>query len=141
MERMGSGMPCARYVLEGGAVRYRIERTGGDGRIHAEKEIEVCPGHGEMAVAYDEDGGVLHAHGERSRVEAWAERTRGILAAGGFPELSAGIAVIAFAPTPEALEELNACVAITGRVSRLAERLAGRPGETAARDPAPGPRR
>ena len=137
MERMGSGTSDARYVLEGGAVRYRIERAGRDGGIRTERDIEVCPGDGEMAVAYDEDGGVLHAHGERGRVEAWAERTRGILTAGGCPERSAGIVVVAFAPTPEALDELNACLAITGRVAHLAGRLA----EMAARDPDPRPGR
>lgn len=72
-----------------------------------------------LAVAYDEIDGVLHKHGRADRVESWATDARKKFADGGFDELAKSLVVVSFPGTAETINELNACIATSGRVKNL----------------------
>lgn len=83
----------------------------------------VCDGTGELAVAFDSEDGTLHKHGEASRVAEWAAGIRKKFAQAGAQDLAAAIEVISFPACAETVLELNACAAVTGRVTGIASRL------------------
>lgn len=83
----------------------------------------VCGPSGRIGVAFDAAEGVLHKHGAADGVSSWADDARRKFRDTGFEEIADALIVVDFPPTPETLEELNACVEITGRVARLPERL------------------
>ena len=110
------------YVIEHGDV-WAAGATP-SGRALGLDRRHVCRGSGRLAACFGAESGTLHKHGGEEGVEAWAAATRKRLAEAGFPEMADEIVVVAFPPTPETVAELNACVATTGRVLRIAERLA-----------------
>jgi hypothetical protein len=84
----------------------------------------VCRAGEPFAVMWDRDGDILQNHGEASFVKERLTVTREGLTAGGFPQLAASLTLATFPATPETLEEVNACIAVSNRVGRLEERLA-----------------
>jgi hypothetical protein len=114
------------YVIEHGDVWYRESASSplGSGLRH------VCDATGELAVAHD--GSMLLKVGSAEAVEAWETANRRKLAAMrqtmiemGIPADEAGDVVIVRLPvSQEIVDEINACVGISGRVARLEENLA-----------------
>jgi hypothetical protein len=84
----------------------------------------ICRGSERMAVCYDGSTGALHKHGAERGVEAWAAKTRKSFADADMPDLADDLIVVVFPPTAGTIEELNASIACTGRVLRIADRLA-----------------
>jgi len=103
------------YVIRYGDVWH--VRDGSDPGSH------VCDGSQNLAVAYDSVDGILFKHGHLGRVQEWAAKTRRTFSEAGAGDLAAAITVISFPVAEETVNELNACVATTGRVLRLPEAL------------------
>ncbi|ETX13332.1 hypothetical protein OCH239_10845 [Roseivivax halodurans JCM 10272] len=104
--------------------RYRFEAATGQLFFEIGRSRTIV-GDIDLAVAWttDEDlGGCLHKHGRTELVEAKAAAIRAI-------DPSVQVAVIPWEAIrhpdagPKILEEVNACLAISGRVSGLTERL------------------
>lgn len=95
--------------------------------VHAEKGVLLTvPAHESLGIL--RDGDVLIKHGPAGRIKALAEQYRDrIVGAGvGIRRENIGFEVVEVpvtAITPAVLEEINACLQITGRVGRLPERL------------------
>jgi len=69
-----------------------------------------------LAIAFDEADGVLHKHGRADRVAKWAEGARKRFSDNGFEELAKSLVVVSFPGTADTINELNACIATSGRV-------------------------
>lgn len=112
------------YVLQHGDVWHvDADATPGGAALGLNRR-HVCRGSDRLAACYDSADGVLHKHGAEAGVEAWAAAARKRFADAGFQELADVLVVVVFPPTAETVEELNACVACTGRVVGLPDRLA-----------------
>jgi len=107
------------YLLHRGEVIYSSS-------VHT---LNICKETDLLAVMYDVEGGVLHKHGAASRVRQAHARVASAFVAQGFDELAQSLEIVEFPVTPETIEELNACIAISGRVLGIKERL----GEIGAR--------
>lgn len=83
----------------------------------------VCDGTQRIAVAYDAEDGVVHKHGSAELVEAWASKTRTKFSGGGLPQLAEAIVVLSFPVLQVTVDELNLCIATTGRVLGLEVKL------------------
>lgn len=111
------------YVLEHGDVWIRESASSSlsNGALR-----HVCSGSEELAVA--RDGDVLLKVGPAASIDRWFEKNREAIVK--VSEISAffgnegGVEVFRFQATPETIQEMNACIAITGRVARIHERLA-----------------
>jgi hypothetical protein len=110
------------YVIRHGDVWRQSGNPGlvGNGLHH------VCDGTGELAVAYQ--GDVLLKVGGASSVDAWLdanrekfEQMREMLA--GMGEDDDELVVLKLPVSQAIVDELNLCVAISGRVARLRENL------------------
>lgn len=112
------------YVIEHGDVWAMAGDATPGGRALGLHRRHVCRGSGRLAACFGAESGTLHKHGSEEGVEAWAAATRKRLAEAGFAEMADEIVVVSFPPTAETVAELNACIAATGRVLRLADRLA-----------------
>jgi hypothetical protein len=110
------------YVIAHGDVWWRSTATGRNS-FGLSDDRHVCDGTQMLAVAYDAEDGILHKHGSEDSVRAWAERTGKKFIESGFEEMAQAIVVVGFPVSPESVAELNACVATTGRVLRIAERI------------------
>lgn len=78
-------------------------------------------------VAFFHDSGTLMKHGEARAVEAYAETIRSRMKSEGYQDAIYRMETIVIdirEVTDEMVEELNACIHVTGRVGRLKERLA-----------------
>jgi hypothetical protein len=117
------GRSRARYAIDGDAVRYLVEIDVPDG-VAVVRDDPVCRVGDEMAVAWDSSGAVLLSHGERGRVEQRGRSMRDALRGSGHHDLAEAIRIVAFPVHETALEELNRCIAVTGRVADLEGRLA-----------------
>jgi DNA polymerase II small subunit/DNA polymerase delta subunit B len=102
------------YSLADGDVRF-TDSTG--------KVATSFPDTETLAVAFDEADGILHKHGREERVSEWAAEARRKFLSAGFDELVQSISVVAFPATPETIRELNACIAISGRVKDIVRRF------------------
>lgn len=102
------------YQIEGDTVFYCA--TAADRR-------EVCKTDALFAVGWDTEGNVLHKHGEARLVGAHIDQVRKVLAELGVARLAETLRVTVFPITHETIEEVNACIEITGRVGKLEERL------------------
>jgi hypothetical protein len=102
------------YSLDGGDVRF----SDSTGRV-----VTSFPDTETLAVAFDEADGILHKHGREQRVSEWAADARMKFLNAGFDELVQSISVVAFPATPETIRELNACIAVSGRVKDIVRRL------------------
>lgn len=75
-----------------------------------------------LAVAFDPEEGVLHKHGPEEAVQRWADQTREKFR--NVPEdIRPSLAVLSFPIRQETVDELNACIATSGRVMHLERRL------------------
>lgn len=102
------------YSIEGGEVRF----TEPSGHV-----VTSFPDTQMLAVAFDEVAGSLHKHGREVLVAKWADDTRQKFLSTGFGELAKEIVVVSFPATPETIREINACIAISGRVKTIVETL------------------
>lgn len=102
------------YSLENGKVHF----TDSQGHL-----VVSFPDTEMIGVAFDDVEGILHKHGRESLVTKWADDARKKFLNAGFDEMVKEIAVISFPATPETIRELNACIAISGRVKDIVERL------------------
>lgn len=103
------------YVIRHGDLWF-VSRTDLAGR-------RVCDGTQAIGVAYDAENGVLHKHGHLPRVQEWAAATRQKFLEAGFDDMAKGIVVIGFPVSEATVAELNACIAISGRVLQMEENL------------------
>lgn len=101
------------YVLAQGKVLFSTQLN----------TVEICDETDTLAVLYDVNDGILHKHGEKSRVSMDHERMVKAFASGGLSEFGKALELVEFSITPETINELNACIGITGRVLRFKERL------------------
>ena len=81
-----------------------------------------------IAVFYDANDGVLFKHGAAPLVRDYAHKTRSKLAAADRTgDLTAALTVLEFPvkilKIPGVLEEINACLDISGRIATLQEKL------------------
>lgn len=86
--------------------------------------LEICNENDSMALIYDVNDGTLLKHGEKSHVSNDHDCMVKVFATGGHSELAKSFELVEFPITPETIEELNACIGTTGRVSGFKERLA-----------------
>lgn len=100
----------------------RGSSTGFGGSQH------VCDGTGELAVAYQ--GDVLLKVGEASKVDEWLDLNRNrfqsmrdILEAMGEDGDDLDVVVVKVPVSQDIVDEINRCVAISGRVTRLRDNL------------------
>lgn len=93
------------YYLDGPLVRYRSSF----------RDVSVCSSDEAVAMAFDRETGVLMKHGKADRVQAWAAAAKAAFLAIGEKQFALDIEVAAFLPTQDALSEMNACIATTGR--------------------------
>jgi len=85
--------------------------------------VEICDETDTLAVLFDVNDGILHKHGEKSKVAMDHERMVKAFTSSGYSEFAKGLELIEFSITPETIEELNACIGTTGRVLLFKERL------------------
>jgi hypothetical protein len=118
------------YVIEHGDVWYREMKRPlvGTGLRH------VCSGSEEIAIAHD--GEMLLKAGSAASVEAWHEANKEKLrqmsetmAAMGHDGVE--VVIVRLPVSPATVHEMNACIAISGRVAKLEENL----GKIGADDP------
>jgi hypothetical protein len=97
-----------QYFLRDGEVWLR--RTIGD-------ETHVCGGSSKLAVAIEIQDGILYKHGSAEKVSKWADGHR--QKAIEHPELATffAVEVIEFQINQAVLDELNRCVATSGRIA------------------------
>lgn len=108
------------YVIEHGEVWYVNQgpSTPG-GRAMRLGRHHVCGPSENLAMAFDEEDGILHRHGTEASVRAWIENLRR-RTAGLPPEMSLPVpTMLTFPPTAETVAEMNLCIATTGRIKRL----------------------
>jgi hypothetical protein len=98
---MSSGMAEPRYYLDTGEVWF----SSGSGPA-----IHICSGSQRLALAVDPEG-VLFKHGAAEQVSGWADTQR---AKPGLAEMLP-FEVIIFPVNEPVLEELNRCLATSGR--------------------------
>ncbi|WP_315920948.1 hypothetical protein [Mesorhizobium sp. SP-1A] len=101
------------YVLAQGKVLFSTQLN----------TVEICDETDTLAVLYDVNDGILHKHGEKSKVSMDHERMVKAFTSGGYSEFAKTLELVEFSITPETIEELNACIGTTGRVLRFKERL------------------
>jgi len=77
-----------------------------------------------VAIAFDASTGVLHEHGNPSRIHSWAMTARRRLRAAGSLD-SANDIVVVSGPLP--VDEINKCLQINGYCRRMFTRLATLP--------------
>ncbi|WP_027015721.1 hypothetical protein [Comamonas composti] len=77
-----------------------------------------------VAIAFDQDTGQIHQHGQPARIHSWALGTRRRLRAAGDWD-SADRLVVVSGPLPE--DEINKCLRIRGYCCRMLARLASLP--------------
>lgn len=111
------------YVIEFGDLWFVRTLSGPGGKPKEIGKVHVCGPHDRVAVVYDAEDGTLHKHGTEENAVAWLETTRAKLRDNGFESLAENLTMVAFNPVPEAIAELNACIATSGRVLGIAERL------------------
>lgn len=101
-------MADPEYFLRDGEIWLR--RPDGD-------ECHVCGGSGKLAVAIETQEGILHKHGSAAKVSKWAEGHRQKVI--DHPELAVffTIEVVEFQINQAVLDELNRCVATSGRIA------------------------
>jgi hypothetical protein len=104
------------YELADGVVNF-VDTTG--------RVVTSFSASEQIAVAFDEADGILHKHGRSEPVAKWADGARRKFLEAGFDELVNSIVVVSFPPTAETIAELNACIAISGRVKDIVRRLSG----------------
>jgi len=111
------------YVIEHGDLWYRETKPSrlSNGLRH------VCSGSDEIAIAHD--GEVLLKAGSAASVGAWHEANRDKLrmmaeAMADMGDDGFEVIIVRLPVSPETVEEMNACIAISGRVARLEENLA-----------------
>jgi hypothetical protein len=112
-----------RYEVEFGDVWYRDQKPERPG-LTQDPGVHICAEGEMMAVAFDEQDGVLHKHGVAAKVIAWAGAARERLAASPIPDLARYLITIEFPATQDTLSELNACIATSGRISGFQKHLA-----------------
>lgn len=110
------------YVIEHGDVWYREGKASmiSTGLRH------VCGAHDQLAIAHD--GQMLLKTGSASAIAQWEASTRGKYAAMNEMLSSMGndpveITIVRMPVSPETVEEINACIAISGRVRHLEANL------------------
>jgi hypothetical protein len=111
------------YVINHGDVWFKEPRAS---RLGTELR-HVCDGSEEIAIAHD--GEMLLKAGSATAVENWLDKNREKLAKMSETLMDMGcdpmeIILVRLPVSPETVSELNACVAISGRVSRLEDNLA-----------------
>lgn len=109
------------YIIQHGDV-WKRSSTGFGGLQH------VCDGSGELAIAYQ--GDVLLKVGEASKVDEWLDLNRNrfqsmrdMLEAMGEDGDDLDVVVVKVPVSQDIVDEINRCVAISGRVARLRENL------------------
>lgn len=106
------------------------QRTGAASSL-ASGMRHVCDGTDALALVFDAEDGTLHKHGRAADVRDWLDKTRAKFVEGGFSELASNLTLVEFKPVKEAIAELNACIATSGRAiqfeTRLQEMLAANP--------------
>lgn len=84
----------------------------------------VCHKGGAIAIAYDFEDGVLHSHGEVNDVAAWFEETRKrLMRTPATVGLANALTLVSMPLHEECIREVNRCVAVTGAVLGIEERL------------------
>lgn len=106
-------MKSGPYILTQGILYFSSGRS----------TVKVCAEADSLAVLLDRESGVLHKHGEENCVIAEYDRMRTVLASSGHEDMASDLEVIAFGITVETVQELNDCIATTGRVLMLKRRL------------------
>lgn len=105
------------YELRNGSY-YLFDLSEAPSRLTGERTIRLMTD--EVAIAFDRDTGTLHKHGAPERVDAWAATARQAYRDSGFDEQAAALVVISGAFP---VDEINACLAGTGHVLKLFDRL------------------
>lgn len=104
------------YFLSDGTLFY-VDAAGHDQK--------VCDADGALAIAFDDEDGVLHKHGDYAAVHAWYENMRSVLSK---RESTAGLAkalvLVSLSPNAGWVEEVNRCLNVAGAVYGLPSRLA-----------------
>ncbi|NTF17356.1 hypothetical protein G6L37_02870 [Agrobacterium rubi] len=111
------------YVIEHGDVWYRERKPSpmSNGLRH------VCDGTQEIAIAHD--GEVLLKVGSAASVDDWYSKNAAKLVAmseamGRMGEDGFEVVIVRLPVSPETVAEMNACIAYSGRVAKLADNLA-----------------
>ena len=109
-------------------MNYRIDPASGALMLrHRENDVLTIPAGGTFAISHD--GPILMKHGPAVRVREHADKHRNALRAIS-PEAGLDPAAITVVEievsriSPAVLEEINACLGISGRVESFSERLA-----------------
>lgn len=115
--------PQGPYVIRGDSVWW-VYGAVSFGLASMPDPVRICGLSQNLAAAVDVDTGILHKHGFEDDVARWFHHTQKAFRVGGHPQLADDLVMYAFPVTPETVEELNACIASTGRAASIAERLA-----------------
>lgn len=111
------------YIIEHGDVWYRQSKPG----VLTSGLRHVCRASEELAIAHD--GEMLVKAGSAEMVEQWEASNREKLTAMNEMLVSMGeqgseIVVVRLPVCPDIVEEINLCIAISGRVRQLDDNLA-----------------
>lgn len=110
------------YVIEHGDLWYRDSKPSmiGNGLRH------VCGPHDEIAIAHD--GDMLLKAGSAASVDVWYSKNKAkmekmaeVMADSGHEGFE--VTIVRLPISQETVEEMNACISISGRVRKLAENL------------------
>lgn len=113
------------YVIEHGDVwflRTASDPSRRDSRVVIGRD-HVCGPHDKLALVYDTEDNILHKHGTAEFAGNWLKHARGKFREAGMDELADALTLVEFAPVPEAIAELNACISHSGRVGKFVERM------------------
>ena len=113
------------YRLEHGDVWYSQStvRVRPGAAMRAD-DVRIAGPDGMLGIAYDAADGTLHKHGRADLVQEWTDKTRSRLREAGFGDQASVLVLVCFPPVQEALDELNACIACSGRALGIQDRLA-----------------
>jgi hypothetical protein len=103
------------YFIDGDMLYHR-------GRVAVTK---VCSIDEPFAVLYDSRDGLLLKHGPAKLVAEYGQNLGAAFASSPIPELARDLMLISFSITRETIEEVNACIQITGRITGFQERMRG----------------
>lgn len=88
------------------------------------QDAHIASGSEEIGVCYDRRDGSLHHIGSAASASAWLKSRSEKLRNAGFEEMAGDLVSVSFPMVEQTVAEINACLAISGRVLKLPERLA-----------------
>lgn len=116
--------PEGPYVIEHGDVWFvQGGPTTPGGRTMRLDRQRICGPSENLALAFDENDGILLKHGTETAVRKWHDSFIARMADLGDHAFPPPI-IMTFPPNAETVAELNRCIATSGRVKKLHEELA-----------------